>query len=320
MIGFVRSTVSPSSSIISRSTPWVDGCWGPMLMIIVSSPDTSMSRFRRRVTAALRQTEDGTDLAAQLRRRSLARGRQLLGAFGRLGHEAFVSVVCSLTAVRSSRPGGFLELHRDAPDAVVLAQRVALPVVRHEDPGDVRVAVEDDPEHVVGLALHGLGARVEIPQRVDRRIGSGHLDPYAQLRSAGDTDVEHSRDLETLRLDPVGECAAGMRQVVDAAEIGEELETRPPACRRRPRGTRRVRGSLRRHLASIELSRTGTVGVSLRSAHPDRVRVPRGPSPRAPAVLGAFSGRFVISPVRIFSCRVRIAWSSVSGLGGQPGA
>jgi hypothetical protein len=29
-------TVSPSSSRISRSTPWVDGCWGPMLMTMRS--------------------------------------------------------------------------------------------------------------------------------------------------------------------------------------------------------------------------------------------------------------------------------------------
>ena len=30
-------TVSPSSSRISRSTPWVDGCWGPMLTTTRSS-------------------------------------------------------------------------------------------------------------------------------------------------------------------------------------------------------------------------------------------------------------------------------------------
>ena len=30
-------TVSPSSSRISRSTPWVDGCCGPMLTTIRSS-------------------------------------------------------------------------------------------------------------------------------------------------------------------------------------------------------------------------------------------------------------------------------------------
>ena len=35
MTGFVRSTVSPSSSSMRRSTPCVLGCCGPMLMIIV---------------------------------------------------------------------------------------------------------------------------------------------------------------------------------------------------------------------------------------------------------------------------------------------
>lgn len=30
-------TVSPSISRIRRSTPWVDGCWGPMLTTIRSS-------------------------------------------------------------------------------------------------------------------------------------------------------------------------------------------------------------------------------------------------------------------------------------------
>ena len=36
-MGLVRSTVSPSSSSMRRSTPWVLGCCGPMLMIIVWS-------------------------------------------------------------------------------------------------------------------------------------------------------------------------------------------------------------------------------------------------------------------------------------------
>ena len=44
MIGLQVTTVSPSSSSSSRSTPWVEGCCGPMLMIIVSwriSPEAS---------------------------------------------------------------------------------------------------------------------------------------------------------------------------------------------------------------------------------------------------------------------------------------
>ena len=42
MTGLARTTVSPSSSIMIRSTPCVEGCCGPMLMIIVSpSPSSS---------------------------------------------------------------------------------------------------------------------------------------------------------------------------------------------------------------------------------------------------------------------------------------
>ena len=43
MMGLVRTTVSPSSSIMRRSTPWVDGCWGPKLRIMESSPAGSRS-------------------------------------------------------------------------------------------------------------------------------------------------------------------------------------------------------------------------------------------------------------------------------------
>ena len=37
MLGRTDTTVSPSSSITRRMTPWVLGCWGPTLMTIVSS-------------------------------------------------------------------------------------------------------------------------------------------------------------------------------------------------------------------------------------------------------------------------------------------
>src|SRR5215813_7545946 len=36
MIGLAASTVSPSSSSATRSTPCVEGCWGPMLSVMVS--------------------------------------------------------------------------------------------------------------------------------------------------------------------------------------------------------------------------------------------------------------------------------------------
>src|SRR6187551_3654736 len=51
------------------------------------------------------------------------------------------------------RDGAALVLHGDAAQGVVLALGVAGPVVRHEDARERGVAVEDDPEHVEGLAL-----------------------------------------------------------------------------------------------------------------------------------------------------------------------
>src|SRR4030095_1073173 len=59
---------------------------------------------------------------------------------------------------RELRP---LVLHRDTTERIVLALRVALPVVRHEDPGQVRVSVEDHTEHVVRLPLLPVGGGVD---------------------------------------------------------------------------------------------------------------------------------------------------------------
>ena len=51
------------------------------------------------------------------------------------------------------------ELDDHLADAVVLTERMALPLVRHQDPRQVRVTCEVDPEHVVGLALEEVGGR-----------------------------------------------------------------------------------------------------------------------------------------------------------------
>ena len=87
MTGLVRSTVSPSSSSISRSTPWVEGCCGPMLMIMVSSSDRSMS-----MSEGSTATPSGRRSTAPTSRRSSPasvseRPEQLLDALGGLGHQ-----------------------------------------------------------------------------------------------------------------------------------------------------------------------------------------------------------------------------------------
>ena len=68
-----------------------------------------------------------------------------------------------------------LELHGDRADLVVLAQGVALPVLGHQDPRQVGVVGEDDAEHVERLALHRLGAGMDVEQRGQRRVVGGHL-------------------------------------------------------------------------------------------------------------------------------------------------
>ena len=52
MIGLQRSTVSPYNSSMRRSTPWVLGCCGPMLMIIVWSSSGSSGRSPRSAASA----------------------------------------------------------------------------------------------------------------------------------------------------------------------------------------------------------------------------------------------------------------------------
>src|SRR5215213_8632107 len=45
MCGMQRTTVSPSSSSTSRSTPCVAGCWGPMLMSMCSPWTSSCTSY-----------------------------------------------------------------------------------------------------------------------------------------------------------------------------------------------------------------------------------------------------------------------------------
>src|SRR5688572_20075253 len=171
MIGLVRSTVSPSSSSMRRSTPWVLGCWGPMLMIIVSSGDGP---------SALRSPASASD-----RRRTLPTSRSSSGAFIPLRE---VVISCAPSPVSAANPGftppaalpgigHALELHRDLALGVVLAERVADPVLRHEDPGQVGMVLEADAEHVEDLSLHRLGAGMDVEQRRHDRVVLGDLDP-----------------------------------------------------------------------------------------------------------------------------------------------
>ena len=163
MIGLARSTVSPSSSIMIRRTPWVDGCWGPMLMIMVSSSPTSMSMSpvsrvvapsgrRRAAPSSMRRSA-----ACVPSRESISWVPSEVSATRRVSSS--VELIVASTGSR-----GFLELHRHPPDRVVLSQRMTLPVLGHQDPREIGMAGEADAEHVEGLALGGLDAGVETEQ------------------------------------------------------------------------------------------------------------------------------------------------------------
>src|SRR3954462_13617782 len=102
---------------------------------------------------------------------------------------------------------GALVFDGHAAERVVLALRVALPVVRHEDPGEVGVAGEDDTEHVVGLPLLPVGGRVDVGHaRHGGAVRHGDLEAYAApVRPRGQlvNDVQ---------------AAGGTAQVVDAVD------------------------------------------------------------------------------------------------------
>ena len=112
------------------------------------------------------------------------------------------------------RDGAALVLHGDAAQRVVLALRVARPVVGHQDPGQRRVAVEDDAEHVVGLALVPVVGGVDVDDARDVRVGVGRgdLEPDPAV-------VGHREQV----VDGV-QLAAGVVGVVHAADAGAELE------------------------------------------------------------------------------------------------
>src|SRR3954467_5291784 len=120
MIGLTSLTTSPSSVQKRRRTPCVAGCWGPMLTVNSSVSGSSCSAGVRWVP--------------------------VIGSSGG---------VCTTGSVIPARELVLVEGEEDglAAHGEVAPLRIALVVLRHEDPAQVGVALEDHAEHVVDLAL-----------------------------------------------------------------------------------------------------------------------------------------------------------------------
>src|SRR5215475_15632382 len=84
-------------------------------------------------------------------------------------------------------------------DSVVLPERMAFPVVREKDASKVGMAVEDDPEHVVALALHPVGAAVERGQRRTVRLAGAQAGAHRDRQRRLEV-LEAAEHLEALVL------------------------------------------------------------------------------------------------------------------------
>ena len=170
MSGRHSRTTSPSSSSTRRSTPCVLGCCGPMFSSMVSSSSctTSMASLPGSTPSMRRPRSNASDCSSRV-------GRPGPPGGGRTAISA-----CPRHVARPLRGGQRpLEVVREgdrlAEAHVVLAQRVAHPVLGKEDAVQVVVAGELDAEEVEGLALVPVHAREDALGGGDAGRVLGHL-------------------------------------------------------------------------------------------------------------------------------------------------
>src|SRR5579863_10334295 len=124
MIHSESTTFSPSSFNFTRSTPCVEGCCGPMLMMISSAPRTVVSTFCSMLASEFRSVLRNPEL------------RKSVMLIARSQYQVFAD------------PGGIL-----GQDVVILAQRKSLPPIRQQDARQIGVTLKYDSKHVISFAL-----------------------------------------------------------------------------------------------------------------------------------------------------------------------
>src|SRR5215470_2235195 len=136
--------------------------------------------------------------------------------------------------------GGAAVLDRDAAKRVVLALRMTLPVVRHLDPGQRRVTVEDKAEEVPGFPLVPVVGRVDVDKRRHMRVGIRSGDLKAQPAVLGDRQQVIDRV----------EFTADLHRVVRARDSQTQLEPESGVIAQPPRDLCEVvAADVERHLA-----------------------------------------------------------------------
>src|SRR5688572_6630157 len=198
-----RTTVSPSSSSTSRSTPCVAGCCGPMLISMCSPPSSGSSiggsstamadplasvtngvrtgRPRSSSPVVARATSTVRFVVAMLFPGALARFQSLAHLVGKILER--VGDRQLLHRVPRFRIGGqcltqLLRAREAAAQGEVLSQWVPFSILLpHENAPQVGVPGESYAEHVVALALEPIGSAVHRPHALDlERRPSRQLD------------------------------------------------------------------------------------------------------------------------------------------------
>ena len=205
----------------------------------------------------------------------------IISLVGRRARRRSATVGSAVSSSRSPRRGASLS-HQPlarcgeddglAADREVAALRPADVVLGHQDPAQVRVAAEHDPEEVEGLALLEVGGREELDAGVDlrqrvARPGSASI-ALTRRRSTAVAVQQLVVDAEArLGRQVVGDVQAGEEAVALAGvsrsqvEHGEDLRrgrrSAPPG-----RGRRRCRGPRRGGRARFRRAISSSPGAS----------------------------------------------------------
>src|SRR5579864_2578606 len=270
-------TFSPSSRRMTRSTPCVAGCCGPMLMTSSLASRNVLSGVSRSsgesalgsVNVYLSQASSRS-LALLPARRGISRGVSRQPA----GNPRLTAFAARPQAPsrRLDLRGCFLSLSALNPqidlhpliillqDAVVFAQRISLPSVRQQNALQIRMSVELNPKHVENFTLQPVGGR---PQRNRARqalaIYNQRLHPNAFVARKR---VQHPYHVELL-------FALGIMHRCDVHAVVELLPV--------PQNMQNLRNqrAINHHVVLAEIAQRLNAGTAFRFELRHHRRIPR---------------------------------------------